>query len=49
VFHARWRLWRVPLPARTDGGHWVLEADDRGRSSGQWFAMASPHWERTSR
>jgi len=48
VFADRWRLWRVPLPARTDGGTWVLEAEDRGRGWGQWFAMAAPHWERVS-
>ena len=49
AFPDRWRLWRVPLPARTDGGHWVLEADDRGRGWGQWFAMSAPHWERAAR
>lgn len=46
VFTDRWRLWRVPLPARTDGGNWVLEVEDRGRAWGQWFAMSAPHWER---
>jgi len=45
-FPDRWRLWRVPLPARPDGGLWVLEAQDWGQGSGQWFAFARPHWQR---
>jgi hypothetical protein len=45
-FADRWRLWRVPLPRRENGGTWILEAMDRGRGFGQWFAVALPRWER---
>jgi hypothetical protein len=49
AFANRWRLWRVPLPARKDGGMWFVEAEDRGTDFGQWFAIGPPHWEREQR
>jgi hypothetical protein len=40
----RWSGWKVELPARGDGGHWLVIAEDRGTKWGQWFAVGTPRW-----